>query len=229
MKTKHWGLIAVLAAMFVLAFSATSVFGANGEGLGKGKGRAGDVVPDSYIVVLQDGASSDAVAKKHGVALGRKFTAVFNGFSGKVPPGRLGALRDDPNVISVSTDRVVKAHGKPEGAGKGGGKPGGKKDAKPSVTITNPNDGDTVSSSVNVTANATDDKGATQVEFFVGGASIGVDTTAPYSASWDTTAGTDGTVNVSATATDTIGQTGNDSVSVTVDIGLGNCGQWRRH
>ena len=89
-------------------------------------------------------------------------------------------------------------------------------DNPPTVTITNPADGGTVSSSVAVTATASDDNGITQVEFFVDGASIGVDTTDPYEASWDTTAYSDGTHTVSATATDTIGQTGSDSVSVTV-------------
>jgi len=95
----------------------------------------------------------------------------------------------------------------------GGGTP---TDTAPTVTITNPSNGATVSGSVNVTANASDDNGVTQVEFFVDSTSLGVDTTAPYSASWDTTAYSDGAHTVSAIATDTIGQTGNNSVSVTV-------------
>ena len=89
-------------------------------------------------------------------------------------------------------------------------------DSPPTVSVTNPSNGATVSGTVNVTASASDDNGVTQVEFFVDGASIGVDTTSPYSASWDTTAYSDGSHTVSATATDTIGQTGTDSVGVTV-------------
>ena len=89
-------------------------------------------------------------------------------------------------------------------------------DTAPSVSITSPSNGSTVSGSVNVTANASDDHGVTQVEFFVDGVSIGVDTSAPYSASWNTTTYSDGAHTVSATATDTIGQTGNSSVGVTV-------------
>ena len=73
-----------------------------------------------------------------------------------------------------------------------------------------------MSGSVNVTASASDDNGVTQVQFFVDGNSIGVDTTAPYSASWDTTTYSDGSHTVSATATDTIGQNGSNSVGVTV-------------
>ncbi len=95
----------------------------------------------------------------------------------------------------------------------------GPQDNPPSVTVTNPSNGATVSGVVTVTANASDDNGVTQVEFFVDGGSIGVDTTAPYEATWDTGNGQypDGGYTVSATATDTIGQTSSDSVNVTVD------------
>ena len=89
-------------------------------------------------------------------------------------------------------------------------------DNPPSVTITNPANGATVSGTVAVTANASDDIGVTQVEFFVDGGSIGVDTSAPYSASWNTTGYSDGSHTVSAVAMDTIGQTGSDTVNVTV-------------
>jgi hypothetical protein len=94
-------------------------------------------------------------------------------------------------------------------------------DNPPSVTITNPADGSKVSGSVNVTADASDDNGVTQVEFFVNGSSIGVDTddSDGWLASWDTTVYDDGpSYNVRATASDSIGQTASDnSVSVTVD------------
>lgn len=93
---------------------------------------------------------------------------------------------------------------------------GGPIDNPPTVTITSPSNGTTVSGNVSVTATASDDKGVTQVEFFVDGGSIGVDMSAPYSTSWNTTTYSDGAHTVSAVATDTIGQTGNDAVSVTV-------------
>jgi hypothetical protein len=90
-------------------------------------------------------------------------------------------------------------------------------DNPPSVTITNPADGSTVSGAITVSADASDDNGVTQVEFFVDGASLGVDTTAPYSVSWDTTTVSDGSHTVSAVATDTAAQTGSDTNTVTVD------------
>ncbi|MEJ2710412.1 MAG: Ig-like domain-containing protein [Anaerolineales bacterium] len=94
-------------------------------------------------------------------------------------------------------------------------------DNPPSVTLTNPTDGATVSGSVLVTADASDDQGVTQVAFFVDDASIGVDNdgTDGWSASWDTTAYSNGSHTVTATATDTAPQTASDSVGVTVDNG----------
>ena len=102
----------------------------------------------------------------------------------------------------------------------GSGDGGGTADNPPSVSITNPADGATVSGSVNVTADATDDNGVSQVEFFVDNTSIGIDSDGSdgWSATWDTTLYTDGvTYAVSATATDSAGQNATDSVSATVD------------
>jgi hypothetical protein len=89
-------------------------------------------------------------------------------------------------------------------------------DTPPTATLTNPADGATVSGQVNVTADASDDHGVTQVEFFVDGASIGIDASAPYAATWDTTTASEGIHTVTTIATDTIGQTGSDSATVTV-------------
>ncbi len=90
-------------------------------------------------------------------------------------------------------------------------------DNPPTVTLDAPAEGATVSGSVLVEATASDDNGVTQVEFFVDGNSIGVDTTSPYSVTWDSTTVPDGAHVVSATATDTIGQTTSDSNNITVD------------
>jgi hypothetical protein len=89
----------------------------------------------------------------------------------------------------------------------------------PTVTITNPPDGATVSGTVTITADATDDHDVAQVEFFVDDVSIGVDNSPSdgWSVDWDTTAVSDGAHSIAATATDGANQTGTDSVSVTVD------------
>jgi len=90
-------------------------------------------------------------------------------------------------------------------------------DNPPTVSITAPANGATVSGSQSVTANAGDDVGVTQVEFFVDGVSIGVDTAAPYQAAWNTATTTDGAHTVSATARDTAGQTTSTSINVMVN------------
>lgn len=109
------------------------------------------------------------------------------------------------------------------GGGDGGG---GDTDNPPSVSVTNPADGATVSGTVSVTADASDDNGVSQVEFFVDGGSIGVDSDGSngWSASWVTTDYSDGGHTVTATATDSIGQTASNSVSVTVDNSGGDSG-----
>jgi hypothetical protein len=93
-------------------------------------------------------------------------------------------------------------------------------DGSPSVTITNPADGSIVYGIATVTATAFDDGGVNNVEFFVDGISIGVDTNPldGYSAQWDTSSHTDGSsATVHAVATDGGGKTGDDIVVVTVN------------
>ena len=100
-------------------------------------------------------------------------------------------------------------------------------DASPTVSITDPVDGEPVAGLVTITATANDDDGVTQVEFYrndpdLPGAlpillGIGEETSDGWSFSWDTTTLTDNTYTVTAVATDTASQTGSDSISVAVD------------
>ena len=93
-------------------------------------------------------------------------------------------------------------------------------DSVPSLTITGPGDGATIFNVgvVLISANASDDDGVEQVEFFVDGTSIGVDTIASngWSAIWNPSRATIGSHTVRAVATDTIGQTAADSNEVTI-------------
>jgi len=60
----------------------------------------------------------------------------------------------------------------------------------------------------------------TQVQFFVDGGLVSTDTTAPYSASWDTTTGADGAHSLTTQASDAAGNTGvSAAVNVTVNTG----------
>jgi chitodextrinase len=90
----------------------------------------------------------------------------------------------------------------------------------PTVSITAPTEGTTVSGQTQIEANASDDVGVTSVTFSVDGSTVGTDTTSPYSTSWDTTAATNGPHTVSATAVDAATNTGAATdVHVTVDNG----------
>lgn len=93
-------------------------------------------------------------------------------------------------------------------------------DNPPSVAIASPASGTTVAGPVAVSATASDDSGVTQVEFFVDGTSIGIDTNSAdgWGVSWDSASVADGPHALTATATDTAGQTATSaSVSLTVD------------
>ncbi len=85
----------------------------------------------------------------------------------------------------------------------------------PTVALTAPTG--TVSGTVAVTADAADNVGVAQVEFFAGTTSLGVDTTAPYSVNWDTTTAANGSVSLTAVAKDAFGNsTTSAAVAVTV-------------
>jgi uncharacterized protein (TIGR03118 family) len=87
----------------------------------------------------------------------------------------------------------------------------------PTVGITAPTGGD-VTGTVAVSANATDNVGVSQVEFFAGTTSLGVDTTAPYSVQWSTAAFT-GAQQLTAVARDGAGNTTTSAaVAVTVTV-----------
>jgi hypothetical protein len=87
----------------------------------------------------------------------------------------------------------------------------------PTVSITAPANGATVSGTVSINATASDNVGVTKVEFYVDGALKSTDTTSPYSYSWDSTAVANGSHTLAAKAYDAANNIGTSSnVSVTV-------------
>jgi carbon monoxide dehydrogenase subunit G len=95
----------------------------------------------------------------------------------------------------------------------------------PTVSISAPANGATVSGTVTISASASDNVGVTRVEFFVDGVLVGSDATAPYSVAWDTTQYADGSHTLTARAFDAAGnQATSAAVSVTVanDAGGGD-------
>ena len=94
---------------------------------------------------------------------------------------------------------------------------GGGDTTPPTVSITAPANGATVSGTVAVNATASDNVGVTKVEFYLDGALKSTDTTSPYSWSWDTTASANGAHSLTAKAYDAANNTGTSAaVNVTV-------------
>jgi len=87
----------------------------------------------------------------------------------------------------------------------------------PSVSITAPANGATVSGAINVTASASDNVGVVGVQFLLDGVVRADDTSAPYSIPWDTRTVGDGAHSISAIARDAAGNTrASSTISVTV-------------
>jgi len=86
----------------------------------------------------------------------------------------------------------------------------------PTVSITSPTAGSTVSGSVAIAATATDTVGVTGVEFRADGVLLGTDATAPYTSTWDATSATAGSHTITARAVDAAGNAATSTVAVTV-------------
>ncbi|OJT26916.1 hypothetical protein BO221_02585 [Archangium sp. Cb G35] len=87
----------------------------------------------------------------------------------------------------------------------------------PTVSLTAPTAGATVSGTATLSASASDNIGVTRVEFYDGTTLVGTDTAAPYSVSWNTASAVNGSHTLKAKAYDAAGNVGTSaSVSVTV-------------
>jgi len=93
---------------------------------------------------------------------------------------------------------------------------GGGDTTVPTVNITNPANGATVSGTVAINATAADNVGVTGVEFRVNNVVHSNDTSSPYSASWNTVGLPAGNYTLSAIARDAAGNTASHSITVTV-------------
>jgi poly(hydroxyalkanoate) depolymerase family esterase len=90
----------------------------------------------------------------------------------------------------------------------------------PSVQLTAPADGSTISGSVLLTATASDNAGVSRVELLVDGAQVGSDATAPYELSWNSATVSDGPHTVTARAVDGAGNTATSARSITTSNGV---------
>ena len=87
----------------------------------------------------------------------------------------------------------------------------------PTVSVTNPLGGDTVTGTVSVSAAASDNIGVVGVQFKLESNNLSTeDTSAPYTVSWDTTTVTNGSYTLTAVARDAAGNSNSNSITVTV-------------
>src|SRR5439155_640057 len=92
----------------------------------------------------------------------------------------------------------------------------------PTVTITSPAAGASVTGVVTVAANASDNVGVVGVQFQVDGGNLGAEVTAPpYSVAWNTAASSDGSHGVRAIGRDAAG---NSTISSAVTVTVANDG-----
>ncbi len=88
----------------------------------------------------------------------------------------------------------------------------------PSVSLTSPSNGATVSGSVSLAATASDNGTIAGVQFKIDGANQGAeDTSSSYGVSWDSTLLTDGPYTIDAVARDAAGNYATSTITVTVD------------
>jgi hypothetical protein len=129
-------------------------------------------------------------------------------FNGQIDEIRVYNRALSPSEIAADRDAPIS----------GGSPPPPSDTTAPTVSLTSPSAGTTVSGSVPVAANASDNVGVAGVQFKLDGANLGTeDTASPYSITWNSTTAANGTHTLSAVARDTAGNTTTSTnVAVTV-------------
>jgi hypothetical protein len=129
-------------------------------------------------------------------------------FNGQIDEIRVYNRALSPSEIAADRDAPIS----------GGSPPPPSDTTAPTVSLTSPGAGTTVSGSVTVAANAADNVGVVGVQFKLDGANLGTeDTASPYSTTWNTTTATNGSHTLTAVARDAAGNT-TTSTSVTVTV-----------
>ncbi len=141
-------------------------------------------------------------------------------FSGTTLASATKTVTGDTVKIRLKTDSSVTAYGFKVTNIVAGGSTGDT--TAPTVSITAPTAGSTLTGATTVTASATDNVGVTKVEFYLDGTLQTTDTSSPYSWAWTPTSAQNGTRSLTAKAYDAAGNTKTSTaVSVTVNISSG--------
>ncbi|OVE78080.1 hypothetical protein BVX98_01315 [bacterium F11] len=77
------------------------------------RGRRSEKIPNQYIIVFNDSVNAEAasqdIVKTHQIAPIHVFKKAIKGFSALIPPGKLNAVKNDPRVKAVGSDRTFHA------------------------------------------------------------------------------------------------------------------------
>ena len=181
----------------------------------------------THVAITYDGATL-----RHYIngVLDRTTTVTCSVTNTSSQPIRIGVNGGDTEVANGTVDDV-RIYNRPlsiteiqsnMGTALGGGSPPPDSTA-PTVTMTSPASGATVSGSVTLSANASDNVAVAGVQFKVNGVNVGSeDQSPPYSVAWSTTSGNSGPHDITATARDGAGNaTTSTPVTVTVANGSG--------
>ncbi|HET9623102.1 MAG TPA: PHB depolymerase family esterase [Kofleriaceae bacterium] len=128
--------------------------------------------------------------------------------------GTTGAFAEDHDIYSSYYEAQFFGL---LGPAPGGGGGGGGDTTAPTVSITAPAAGATVSGTVNVTANASDNVGVARVDVLVDGAVAGSDSSAPFSVAINTAALANGAHTLTARAVDAANNAGS-SAAVAINV-----------
>lgn len=87
----------------------------------------------------------------------------------------------------------------------------------PTILLTSPGNGSTLTGTVNVTANASDNVGVTKVEFYIDNSLTSTVTASPFNYTWDTTKSTNASHTIKVIAYDAANNSANASETVNVN------------
>jgi subtilisin family serine protease len=85
-------------------------------GTANAQDKAGDPIPGSYIVVVEDGSDPKAVAKAQKAETKHVYRSAINGFAAELTDEQVAKLRKSDKVAYVEQDRVVTASATQTGA-----------------------------------------------------------------------------------------------------------------
>ena len=135
-----------------------------------------------------------------------------------------GVVPDDPAAVSkvrliVSSTFLAQNPGFGEYSFDSKGKPIRNFDVTPpAVSITSPSNGSSVTGSISITVNATDNNKVTSVSLSIdGGATISSSSTAPFTNTWNSGSVANGTHTLKVTASDASGNKATSSIDVNVN------------